>query len=348
MGSPLGPLFANIFMGDFEKKIMKELKTLGVNIWFRYVDDVFATMKAPNNENSVLDFLNKQHPNIKFTIEKEVKNSLPFLDTRVIRNVDKYVTTIYHKKTFTGVYLNWKSLTARKYKIGLINCLLNRIWRICTNQTNRDEEVTKLKIILAKNDYPDEIIKDTIDKYIARITLPKQLKPQKELKRFIVLPFVNRKAEDFAVRLKALVEDNYTQVDFNVAFKAPRTIGNMFPFKDRIRDIASQSLVVYKINCETCQAEYIGKTERILAHRMKEHAKSTKSACYQHVIDNPDHSMGYDKIQVIDRASSDFKAKMKELLHILHKKPELNKQLNPQSKYEIKTLIIQAYPQHRQ
>ena len=58
--------------------------------------------------------------------------------------------------------------------------------------------------------------------------------------------------------------------------------------------------------------------------------------------------MGYDKIQIIDRASSDFKAKMKELLHILHKKPELNKQLNPQSKYEIKTLIIQAYPQHRQ
>jgi hypothetical protein len=33
---------------------------------------------------------------------------------------------------------------------------------------------------------------------------------------------------------------------------------------------------------------------------------------------------------------------MKELLQ-----PELNKQLNSQSDYEIKTLIIQAYPQHR-
>ena len=148
---------------------MKELKTIAVNIWFRYVDDVFATIITPNsNKNIVLDFPNKQHSNIKFTIEKEVRNSLPFLDTRVIKNVDKYVTTIYHKKKFTGVYLNWKSLTARKYKIGLINCLLNRIWRICTNQTNRDEEVTKLKIILAKNDYPDEIINDTINKYLHR------------------------------------------------------------------------------------------------------------------------------------------------------------------------------------
>jgi hypothetical protein len=45
---------------------------------------------------------------------------------------------------------------------------------------------------------------------------------------------------------------------------------------------------------------------------------------------------------------SEVKYMQLHLLHILHKKPELNKQLNPQSKYEIKTLIIQAYPQHRQ
>jgi hypothetical protein len=36
---------------------------------------------------------------------------------------------------------------------------------------------------------------------------------------------------------------------------------------------------------------------------------------------------------------------MKELLHILKEQRELNKQLNSQSEYEIKTLIIQAYPQ---
>jgi hypothetical protein len=40
MGSPLGPLFANIFMSDFERKYMYELKKQGVIKWFRYVDDV--------------------------------------------------------------------------------------------------------------------------------------------------------------------------------------------------------------------------------------------------------------------------------------------------------------------
>ena len=50
MGSPLGPLFANIFMADFEEKHMENLKNLGVNIWLRYDDDVFATLDSPNNE----------------------------------------------------------------------------------------------------------------------------------------------------------------------------------------------------------------------------------------------------------------------------------------------------------
>ena len=33
MGSPLGPLFANIFMSEFERKHMNKLKELGIRIW---------------------------------------------------------------------------------------------------------------------------------------------------------------------------------------------------------------------------------------------------------------------------------------------------------------------------
>ena len=58
--------------------------------------------------------------------------------------------------------------------------------------------------------------------------------------------------------------------------------------------------------------------------------------------------MDYDNVEVIDNASNDFKLKMKELLHILKTEPELNKQLNSQSNFEIKTLIINAYPHYRE
>ena len=103
---------------------------------------------------------------------------------------------------------------------------------------------------------------------------------------------------------------------------------------------------VYKIKCKQCKAEYIGKTERILDIRVKEHQKNTLSNVKKHELDNPGHHMDYESVEVIDNASNDFKLRMKEL-HILKSEPELNKQLNSQSNFEIKTLIINAYPHYR-
>ena len=105
MGSPLGPTFANFFMDNLENKIMTKLKRLGVNVCLRYVDDTFVVLKNKECVEKVLEFLNQQHPNIKFTVELENKNSLPFLDTKVKRDIDsKLYTTLHHKKTFTGTY----------------------------------------------------------------------------------------------------------------------------------------------------------------------------------------------------------------------------------------------------
>ena len=102
---------------------------------------------------------------------------------------------------------------------------------------------------------------------------------------------------------------------------------------------------VYHIKCLACDADYIGKTKRILIHRIKEHKKIESSACAAHMVTNPGHHMDFENINIIDQASNDMKLKIKELLHIIQKKPKLNKQLSSQSSYEIQTLLIQAYPQ---
>ena len=60
---------------------------------------------------------------------------------------------------------------------------------------------------------------------------------------------------------------------------------------------------------------------------------------------NEGHEIGFEEVEVLDSASNDTKLRVKELLHILKRKPELNKQLNAQSNYEIKTLIVAAHPQ---
>jgi len=350
MGSPLGPLFANIFMSDFERKHMDKLKQLGVQKWLRYVDDVFATLRCKEDADGILEFLNSQHPNIRFTIELEENGQLPFLDTLVKRCIGKSVTTVYHKKTFTGVYLNWTSLTAKRYKIGLIKCLTKRVLRICTTEEDKDQELRKLKLILLRNQYPAEVIDREMDNCIKR-------HPQRETtqqppedtrrKKFIVLPYTNRTCEVFAEQIRNLVNNTFPSIDLNVAYQAPKKIGDFFPYKDKVELPEEQANVVYHLKCTQCEADYIGKTKRILVHRLKEHDKGETSACHRHSLENPGHLMDYENVNVIDQASNDMKLKIKELLHIIQKKPTLNKQLNSQSGFELKTLIVQAYPQFR-
>ena len=94
----------------------------------RYVDDVFSVIRDETCSQNILNYVNSQHNNRKFTIENEKQNKIPFLDTKVTRKETNFTTSIYHKPTFTGVYLNWTNLTSRKYKISLIYCLCDRIY----------------------------------------------------------------------------------------------------------------------------------------------------------------------------------------------------------------------------
>ena len=176
--------------------------------------------------------------------------------------------------------------------------------------------------------------------------MPQAVPAEQRLTRFIVLPFVSHRAEGFAKRLKLHVQGYFPQVDFNVAFKAPKEVGSFFPYKDRVKDITSRSLVVYRIHCKhpDCSATYIGKTKRILLYRLKEHGSDSKSICHQHQVETK-HKMDFANVEILDTADSDFKLKMKELLHIVCHKPNLNPQLSPQSQFNINTLIIAAYSQ---
>ena len=158
---------------------------------------------------------------------------------------------MYHKKTFTGVYLNWTSLTSRKYKIGLIYGLLDRIWRICSEETDKMEEIEKLKIILQKNEYPKHVVDKEIERFLKNRMNQQQNHPaeknkekQTKKRQYIVLPYVNHKAEEFVRRLKKLVTSTFPQDDFNFAFKALNEIGKFFPFKDNVKEVENKSLVV--------------------------------------------------------------------------------------------------------
>ena len=81
-----------------------------------------------NDQDSLifLNFFNDRHPNIKFMIENLINYSIVFLDVFIsgISNQNVTVQT-YHKATYAGLLLNFKSFTSISYKISLIKCLID-------------------------------------------------------------------------------------------------------------------------------------------------------------------------------------------------------------------------------
>ena len=113
MGFPLAPVLANVLMGFYESKCLNEYNLNKPKFYLRYVDDIVAAFDKEQDSLNFLDFLNKSHPNIKFTIEKQINHSIAFLDVFIsgINNQNLTFQT-YHKSTYTGLLLYFKSFTS--------------------------------------------------------------------------------------------------------------------------------------------------------------------------------------------------------------------------------------------
>ena len=65
-------------------------------------------------------YLSSKYPSTNFSLEKENDGRLSFLDINIFREKGKFVTNVYRKKTFSGVYTNFNSFIPETYKTGLI------------------------------------------------------------------------------------------------------------------------------------------------------------------------------------------------------------------------------------
>ena len=115
MGSPLGPVLANIFMVELERLVTPTLMDK-MKCWTRYVDDTLCYIKT-DSIDYVLKILNGFHKNTQFTYEVERDSKISFLNVLVIRDSNnKITTTVYRKSTNNDIYLNWDSFALDKWK----------------------------------------------------------------------------------------------------------------------------------------------------------------------------------------------------------------------------------------
>ena len=272
MGSPLGPTLTNIFLCYHKSNWLKDCPKDFKPVYYRrYMDDIFVLFNKPEHAQFFLEYMNKKHKNMKFSIETEMNGSLSFLDVKIFRENDKFVTSVFTKETFSGVYTNVISFIPLEYKFGLVHTLLNRCFNLSSDFLKFHHEVDKLKNILSKNAYPQKFIDKCIQKFLNNMFIQRQQIPsvlKKELR--ITLPYLGKMSQIVKTRLTKTLNKHMKFCKLRVIFQTNNRLRNYFRFKDSVHETL-QSNLIYKFLCGSCTASYIGKTYRHFKVRVSEH-----------------------------------------------------------------------------
>ena len=164
MGSPLGPTFANFYMGEVEKRVFEDPSNKP-SIYARYVDDIFLQVDS-ETQLIRLKQLFQDNSVLNFTYEINVDSKLPFLDVLVESKNERFHTCVYHKPTDEGNCLNAKSECVDKYKNSVITNYLTRAYKICDSWQDFHNEVKHIKQVLVNNNYSNKTVDLHIKKFL--------------------------------------------------------------------------------------------------------------------------------------------------------------------------------------
>ena len=301
----------------------------------RYVDDIFVLFSSLDQAKNFKKYLSSKHPNINFSLEKENDGRLSFLDINIFREKGKFVTNVYWKKNFSGVYTNFNSFIPETYKTGLIESLLFRCFNWCSHFVKFHHKINILKSILYKNSCPRDFVDKCIKTFLDRVLTQKVVVstvPKKDL--MIVLPYLGKLSLQIHTRINSVMKNKLPHWNFRIVFQSKCKLINFFIFKDKI-PIFLRSGIVYKFKCGGCNTTCYGKTKLHFKVRMCEHlgvsaltgkrVKEDNDAAIKehHLFCN--HSSGFEDFFVLPSNNNDFKVTLMESLLINRDHPPLNK-----------------------
>ncbi|KAA3678154.1 uncharacterized protein DEA37_0006302 [Paragonimus westermani] len=277
MGSPLGPLFADIFMAKLENEQLSPA-IRQCNFYKRYVDDILCVLDNNVDPTDILATFNSAHQNLQFSLETEMNSQLGFLDVRLRHRADGSIQRAIHRKdTWTDQYIHFNSFVPLASKRNLINCLTRRALRICTEDTIA-QELAFIRAIFIQNGYPERFI----DRAMQQRRVKDRLHSVEKKAVHIGLPFKgDTLAETITRKLTSAVNRTFYAAKLRVHFTSNPVLCSRL--KDKV-PISAASFCVYSFTC-FYGTSYVGRTTRRLSERIREHHPAwfnsgiTKSVC---------------------------------------------------------------------
>jgi hypothetical protein len=285
MGNCAAPPLAIIYMDYVEREIIAQCP--GINLWKRYIDDVFFITKSSPEE--LLAIANRINTHIQFTLEKPANNQIPFLDTLVhVDECGNVTFGLFIKPTHSGTCLPFDSYVPLSRKKCLIVSETIRTERIASSNHLATSQ-KKIANRFQCNGYPKKVLENTIRRVV---TTPKD-KP--EYVSFVKVPFV---ADSQRNRVVQLYKRTGMRDKIRLIFATERPLAWHFrPNHEtpacpagciacttaEVPNSCFTKKAVYKVTCALCNATYIGQTDRTMRSRIIEHSKDNFSHVHLHM-----------------------------------------------------------------
>ena len=289
MGSPISVVAANLVMEDLESRILSG--NCQIRLWKRFVDDVWAVV-PDDKVSDILNYINSFEKSINFTCEREVENSLPFLDVHVTRIGHSFKTKVYCKPSHTDRYLDFNSNHAFSHKMSVSRCLHSRAVLFSSDAHDKNIEFQRIMNVLRHNNFPDHVIRKSDTSASKR----NEDISDDVFTGSVSLPYIKGCSERISRVLKR----------FNIKshYKPLNKLSNIFGLPKDPVEQNKKCGVVYEVPCADCDKVYVGQTGNSLETRLKQHQAACrlfqieKSALAEHSV-QADHRINWSDAKVI-------------------------------------------------
>ena len=142
------------------------------------------------------------------------------------------------------------------------------------------------------------------------------------------LPYIGNLATEIKQKIIKHCKYHCESTNIKIAI-SPFKVGDLFSVKESVPKYL-RSFVVYRFTCPGCNASYIGETTHHLTMMIKEHLETDSKS---HILKHLDTYRKCEELcnaecfEVIDSATSSYRLKLKEVMHITWEKPSFNKHI---------------------
>jgi hypothetical protein len=165
MGTKCAPNYANLFMSQLETELLEQCHTPLPLIWLRFIDDIFMVWThSPDELHEFLEYVNRHHSTIKFTVEQSTKE-INFLDVTVYRDeTNEIQTKLFSKPTDAHLYLHYSSCHHKSTKESIPYSQALRARKLCSKDEDFHSALDDMMGHFLKRGYPKRVLKAAFNK----------------------------------------------------------------------------------------------------------------------------------------------------------------------------------------